>query len=89
MEQLLGKIARALCCFYRSVCKRPPSVSFVKQVAAEVEEMRRDESSEFGEFVRLQSAALEDCEGKSFEELLLVPARRILEYPSLFRVSVA
>ncbi|KAH7914933.1 hypothetical protein BJ138DRAFT_1078560 [Hygrophoropsis aurantiaca] len=53
-------------------------------VAALIEQLVNDQSSDFGEFVRLQEAS-RDCTGWSLEKYLVEPVNRLARYPDYFR----
>lgn len=51
-----------------------------------IETLAAEPSSDFGEFVRRQSA-LPECRGLSFSSHMLKPVQRLMKYPLFLRVS--
>ncbi|KAJ7764860.1 Dbl homology domain-containing protein [Mycena metata] len=55
-------------------------------VADTIARLVGDETSDFGEFVRIQEG-VQECRGWSLESLLVDPVTRLGRYPAIFRVS--
>lgn len=51
-----------------------------------IEKLAADPASDFGDFVRRQSA-LPECRGLSLVSYLLKPVQRLMKYPLFLRVS--
>ncbi|KAF8607143.1 Dbl homology domain-containing protein [Ceratobasidium sp. AG-I] len=63
-----------------------PYVVRVEQVSKRIASMVLDSESDFGEFVRMQSA-LPECGQESLEEMLAKPLKRLEDYVDFFQVS--
>ncbi|KAJ7152992.1 Dbl homology domain-containing protein, partial [Mycena filopes] len=64
-----------------------PYLARLVLVADTIARLVGNESSDFGEFVRIQEGVPE-CRGWSLESLLVDPVTRLGQYPAMFRVSI-
>jgi hypothetical protein len=63
-----------------------PYLAKLVAVAGTIARLVADNTSDFGEFVRIQESVRE-CRGWSLESLLVDPVTRLGRYPAMFRVS--
>ncbi|KAG8723218.1 hypothetical protein FRC09_004252 [Ceratobasidium sp. 395] len=61
-----------------------PYVVRVEEVGKHIMAMALDPDSDFGEFIRMQSA-LPDCDQESLEDMLAKPAKRLQDYVDMFQ----
>ncbi|KAG8753887.1 hypothetical protein FRC12_011390 [Ceratobasidium sp. 428] len=63
-----------------------PYVVRVEEVGKHIMAMALDPDSDFGEFIRMQSA-LPECDQESLEDMLAKPAKRLQDYVDMFQVG--
>ena len=63
-----------------------PYLVRLESVTSAVEAMSKDMLSDFGEFIRIQTASPE-CESMNLSSFLLKPVQRLMKYPLFFKVS--
>ena len=80
------RIASTLIPFVPRLEVHQPYLIRFEAVTKLIETLVADPSSDFGEFIRRQSA-LPECRGLSLASYLLKPVQRLMKYPLFLRVS--
>ena len=82
------QIAETLRPFVPRLELHQPYLVRLESVSSAIEAMYKDMHSDFGEFVRIQTASPE-CESMNLPSFLLKPVQRLMKYPLFFKVSAA
>lgn len=80
------QVAEAFRAFVPCLELHQPYLVRLESVSQSIEDMIRDPSSDFGEFIRIQTASPE-CGSLSLTSFLLKPVQRLMKYPLFFKVS--
>ncbi|GAA5981739.1 hypothetical protein JCM11641_004231 [Rhodosporidiobolus odoratus] len=78
------KLAEAFFPFVQRLEVHQPYLVRFEAVTRSIDEMTADLSSDFGEFVRMQSS-LPECGSLSLSSFLLKPVQRLMKYPLFFK----
>ncbi|GAA5976218.1 hypothetical protein JCM5350_001385 [Sporobolomyces pararoseus] len=81
---VVGRIAEAFLPFVARLEVHQPYLVRFETVTRQIDDMAADPSSDFGEFVRMQSS-LPECGSLSLSSFLLKPVQRLMKYPLFFR----
>ncbi|KAF8896880.1 Dbl homology domain-containing protein, partial [Gymnopilus junonius] len=85
MSPATDRVSESLRCFVSKAEVYQPYLVRLADVSEEIVHHLNNPNSDFGQFVSLQQNS-PDCEGWSFEKLLMLPVRRLAEYQDLFAV---
>ena len=86
-DHVVIDIAPAFLPFVDQLEVHQPYLVRFELVTKAIEGMTSDPSSDFGEFVRMQSS-LPECGSLTLSSFLLKPVQRLMKYPLFFKVSV-
>ncbi|KAG8936780.1 hypothetical protein FRC02_011359 [Tulasnella sp. 418] len=78
------QVSEALRPFVSRLELHQPYLVKLESVSQLIEEMTQDSNSDFGEFIRMQSAS-PDCGSMSLSSFLLKPVQRLMKYPLFFK----
>jgi len=82
------QIAETLRPFVPRLELHQPYLVRLESVSSAIEVMGKDMHSDFGEFVRIQTASPE-CESMNLPSFLLKPVQRLMKYPLFFKVRAS
>lgn len=82
---VVARIADAFLPYVPRLEVHQPYLVRFETVTRQIDEMAADQTSDFGEFVRMQSS-LPECGALSLSSFLLKPVQRLMKYPLFFRV---
>ncbi|GAA6019683.1 hypothetical protein JCM11491_004882 [Sporobolomyces phaffii] len=81
---VVARIADAFLPFVARLEVHQPYLVRFEAVTRQIDDMTADPTSDFGEFVRMQSS-LPECGSLSLSSFLLKPVQRLMKYPLFFR----
>ncbi|KAF8151716.1 hypothetical protein B0H34DRAFT_728735 [Crassisporium funariophilum] len=77
------RVSESLRCFVNKVEVYQPYLVRLADVSEEIASLTGDSKNDFGQFINIQERGVE-CEGWSFDRLLMLPVHRLTAYQDLF-----
>lgn len=87
MSPATDRVSESIRCFVLKVEIYQPYLVRLADVSQEIASLMENPRSDFGQFITIQQRSPE-CEGWSFERLLMLPVNRLAAYQDLFSVSL-
>ena len=87
MSPATDRVSESIRCFVLKVEIYQPYLVRLADVSQEIASLMDNPKNDFGQFITIQQRSSE-CEGWSFERLLMLPVNRLAAYQDLFSVGL-